>query len=195
MGNNHLRRSLFAGTTAMALATVIGCATSRRNADIDAANQAVGLAAALQSVGSAPATLAISESMQPFFAAGLGFIILGGLVLALGGKFTGLTLMGLGVATTGTGVLFVQYPWSVLVLALAAALLATYAAVAGLRSRRELDQNRAALEATAEIIQKVPEGRAVKDGLAALGPDKESEIRAVIGPIKDKLRREGKIPG
>jgi membrane protein implicated in regulation of membrane protease activity len=131
--------------------------------------------------------------MRPFFAAGLGFIVLGGLTVCFGGKGTGFVLMGLGVATTATGVLFVQYPWAVLLLALIAGALAAIAAWDRLRARRELDRNREALEATAAVIQNRPEGKAIKKGLAELGNDVETCIRAVIDPIKAKLRQEGKI--
>lgn len=161
-----------------------------------------GFAATLRGIGGAPASLAVSEPMRPFFAAGLGFIVLGGVLVCCGGRGVGFILLGLGVATTATGVLFVQYPWSVLILTLAAGVVAALTAFDRLRARRalaeterELGRNREALEATAEVIQNIPEGRAVKAALTGLGTDAEETVRRVITPIKDKLRREGKIAG
>lgn len=189
---NADRLSGFALIAAVIVAALlIGCAGSRRRPAADPAPSK--LAGTLRDIGAAPAALAVSEPMRPFFYAGLGFIVLGGLVLCCGGKGTGLVLLGLGAATTATGVLFVQYPWAVLVLALAAGVAAALAVHDRCRARRELRRNGEALEAAALVIQTVPEGRAIKKGLAALGDEVEEMVRSVVTPIKDKLRREGKI--
>lgn len=168
-----------------------GCGGRREPA---AAAPSSGLAAALRDIGGAPAALSVSEPMRPFFAAGLGFIVLGGLVLCLGGRGGGLTLLALGALTTATGVLFVQYPWAVLLLALAAGGAAALAAHDRLRARRELSRSREALAAAAEVIQKLPEGEAMKRGLVAMGAKTEAKVRSVITPIKEELRRDGRIP-
>lgn len=175
------------------LVGVAGCGKSASDGDAVRAEEPSRLAATLQDIGKAPASLSVSEPMRPFFAAGLGFIVLGGLVACFGGRGTGYALMGLGVATTGTGVLFVQYPWAVLVLALAAGAVAVLAVVDRVRTARELSRSREALEATAEVIQNVPEGGAIKAGLSKLGEEMEARIRSVIDPIKEKLRSEGRI--
>lgn len=155
--------------------------------------QPSAIGSTLKTIGGAPAALAVAEPMRPFFAAGLGFIVLGGLTLCLGAKGTGASLLALGVATTGTGVLFVQYPWAVLFLALAAGCVAVYAVYERIAARRELSRNRDALAATAEVIQKLPEGGAIKRGLSALGREVEEKVRLAVSPIKERLRREGKI--
>lgn len=172
-------------------ALLVGCVGSSREGAVDTGESR--LAATLKDIGGAPAALAVSEPLRPFFAAGLGFIVLGGVTVCFGGRGTGLLLMSLGLATTATGVLFVQYPWAVLVLALAAGIVAFLAVYDRLRTARELARNREALEATAEVIQNVPEGRAIKAGLSGLGSEIEARIRAVIDPIKEKLRSEGRI--
>lgn len=104
-----------------------------------------------------------------------------------------MTLLALGALTTATGVLFVQYPWAVLLLALAAGGVAALAAYDRLCARRELSRNREALAATAEVIQNLPEGGAIKKGLSAMGTETEARVRSVIAPIKEELRREGRI--
>lgn len=183
-------------TTAGALAVVvavIAAAGCRRRAAAPPEAPESGIAATLRDIGRSPAALAVSEPMRPFFAAGLGFIVLGGLTFCFGGRGTGLALTGLGVATTATGVLFVQYPWATLILALAAGALTAAAAWDRLRARRDLALSREALEAAAAVIQNRPEGKAIKEGLAALGEEAAGRIRSVIDPIKAKLRREGKI--
>lgn len=172
---------------------VAGCSGKKKAAQSSQSPQTSRLASTLQDIGGAPASLLVAEPMRPFFAAGLGFIILGGLTLCLGGRAAGFTLLILGAFTSATGVLFVQYPWAVLVLALVAGVVAVLAAYDRLRARRELADNREALEATAEVIQKLPEGKAIKNGLVSLGEEVEDKVRAVIDPIKEKLKIEGRI--
>ncbi len=151
------------------------------------------LAGTLRDMNVAPAGSAVAEPMRPFFAAGLVFIVLGGLAVCLGAGGTGLLLVGMGAATTATGVLFVQYPWAVLVLTVAAGLAAALALYGRRRARLELGRNQDALAAAAEVIQNAPEGKAIKEGLSGLGREIEAKVRAVIDPIKERLRREGKI--
>lgn len=180
---------LVAGTLTLGL---LGC-FDKETPPAESTRQSSTLTTALRDIGQAPAALAVSEPMRPFFAAGLGFIVLGGLAICFGGKGSGFALMALGLGTTATGVLFVQYPWAVLLLALAAGVVAFIAIVDRLRARRELANSRQALTAAAEVIQKVPEGAAIKKGLAALGEKTEAAVRAAITPIKEQLRKEGKI--
>lgn len=195
---------ILAGIVAAAILTVAvaiaGCSGSGKTAPAESGRSDSRLSATLQDLGGAPAALSVSEPMRPFFAAGLGFIVMGGVVLCLGARGTGAVLLGLGVATTAVGVLFVQYPWTVLLVALAAGVLTAAAVYDRIRARRELDatagelgRNREALEVTAQVIQNIPEGRAVKAALADLGPETEDKVRRVISPIKNKLRREGRI--
>ncbi len=194
-------RKLAAAGLALLLAAAVaaGCSrTGRKSPSAPAgAEQAVTadsrLAGTLQDMNAAPAGSAVAEPMRPFFAAGLGFIVLGGVAACLGGGGTGLLLMGLGAATTATGVRFVPYPWAVLVLALAAGAAAALALFDRRRARLELGLSRDALAATAEVIQNAPEGQAIKAGLSALGREIEARVRAVVDPIKERLRREGKI--
>lgn len=177
---------------------VAGCVGAERVQPKTAPPASVGTV--LRDLGTAPASLMVSEAMRPFFLAGLGFIVLGGLAFCFGGKGTGLTLMGIGALTTAAGVLFIQYPWMVLALALAAGLAALFAVHGSWRARRslrnkteELAQADAAMAVIAEKIQTVKGGERVKAGIKAAGPDAVNTVRRVIGPIKDKLTREGKI--
>lgn len=154
----------------------------------------------LRDLGAAPASLMISEAMRPFFLAGLGFIVLGGLAFCFGGKGTGLTLMGVGALTTAAGVLFIQYPWAVLVVALVAGLAALAAVYGGWKSRRALESKAAALadadkalEVLAEATQKAKGGKEVKAGIKSMGTEAVAVVRRVVDPIKDKLAKAGKI--
>lgn len=195
-----MKKHLFVAMAAALL--LIGCASSPPAGTAGDPAEPSRLATTLRDIGGAPAALAVAEPMRPFFATGLGFIVLGGLVAGFGGRGAGAVLLGLGLATTATGVLFVQYPWAVLVLALFAGVVAAVAAWDRIRARRalaeadrELKDSRDALAATAEVIQNVPEGRAIKAALAGLGKESEDKVRQVINPIKEKLRREGRIGG
>ena len=158
------------------------------------------VAAVLRDLGAAPADSIVSEAMRPFFAVGLGFIVLGGLAFCFGGRGTGLTLMAVGALATAAGVLFTQYPWMVLALALVAGVAALVAVHGSWRARQslrdkteELARADAAMEVIAEKIQTVRGGDRIKAGIKAAGPDAVNTVRQVVGPIKDRLMREGRI--
>lgn len=185
---------LFLFLAGAAIIVVAGCSGNGAREDgVAVAPPPSRFATAIRDAGAAPAAPSVAEPLRPFFAAGLGFIVFGGVALCFGGRGAGFLLLLLGAATTATGVLFSQYPWTVLPLALAAGATAAFAALGQARARRELEQNREALAATAEVIQNLPEGRAIKAGLSGLGREVEARVRSVVTPIKDKLRREGKI--
>ena len=141
------------------------------------------------------ADAAVAEPMRPYFAAGLGLLVLGGLAAIAGAKTAGLAAMALGGAVTAIGVVIVQYPWAVLLAFLLAVGVAGAALFDRWRTKNELVRNRSALAATAQVIQNLPEGKAIKQGLADLGSEVEERVREVVTPIKDRLRREGKIGG
>ena len=141
------------------------------------------------------ADAAVAEPMRPYFAAGLGLLVLGGLTAIAGAKTAGLAAMALGGAVTAIGVVIVQYPWAVLLAFLVAAGVAGAALFDRWRTKMELSRNRSALASTAQVIQNLPEGKAIKQGLADLGSEIEEQVREVVTPIKDRLRREGKIGG
>lgn len=176
----------------VAVIAAAGCSRPRLpGGRVGDAAKAVGTAG--ERVAAATTLAAVAEPMRPFFAAGLGFIVVGGVGIALGARRFALILLVLGVATTATGVLFVRYPWAVLLLALPLGGVVVYSAVDSVRARRQLARNQEALAATAEVIQNLPEGKSIKNGLSALGAETEQRIREVLSPIKDRLRREGKI--
>ncbi len=128
----------------------------------------------------------VAAPTRPYFASGLGLLVAGGLAAIVGAKAMGFAAMGLGAAVAALGVVIVQYPWAILL----AFLLAVAAAVAALVDRW---RQRRALVATTQVIQTLPEGKAIKQGLAGLGAEIEAQVRAVVTPIKKRLRREGKI--
>ena len=49
------------------------------------------------------------------------------------------------------------------------------------------------MEVIAEKIQTVRGGERIKAGIKAAGPDAVNTVRHVVGPIKDRLMREGRI--
>ena len=154
----------------------------------------------LRDLGSAPAGLAVVEGTRPFLTAGLALAIVGGVMFAFGGRGTGLSLMGVGAIISASGVLFIQYPWVVLVAAILASLPLMASAYSGWRTRRELATKAAeltdadnALEVLAEQIETKNGGEEIKAGIKSLGPEAAKRVRKVIAPIKDKLTQAGKI--
>ncbi len=187
-------KTLFLGATltfAVAVALVVigagGC-SARKAPGGDAASGAVWSGKIVS-----PAGAAVAGPMRPYFAAGLGLLVLGGLAAIAGAKAMGFASMILGGALTALGVVIVQYPWAVLLAFLLAVAVTGLALFDRWRKQRELAKNRDALTAAAQVIQNLPEGRAIKQGLADLGSDIAAQVREVVTPIKDQLRREGKI--
>ena len=128
----------------------------------------------------------VSRNMGKFFAAGLLFMVLGGGALILGSRMTGLGLIALGFGTTAVGVLFTQYPWSVLVL-LALAGVAVFAkAVEVWRLRR-------GGEVLIGVIEESSAGGKIKQGVRDRGLAAEKAVRSLVSPIKETLRRKGEI--
>lgn len=175
---------------------IIACLAGCRGKNPDAAKPAAPAAGAAAILGeriTRSADAAVAQPTRPYFATGLGLFVLGGLAAIVGARTMGLAAMALGGAVSALGVVIVQYPWAILL----AFFLAVAAAGAALFSRwrkdRELERNRDALSAAAQVIQNLPEGQAIKQGLAALGGEVEARVRAVVTPIKEKLRLEGKI--
>jgi membrane protein implicated in regulation of membrane protease activity len=166
-----------------------------------AASGGASVGAFLQDIGSATAGAVVSEHMSPFFLAGLGLVILGGLTMVFGGKATGFTLIALGMATTGTGVLFIQYPWVVLVIAVVIGVLVAVMAYTRNKDRQQLEGTAAeaarqaeeldalgkAAELITQVVETVPGGKEVKAGLRALGTEKMAAVKKVVSPIKEKL--------
>lgn len=181
------------------LLSASGCGNSVRP-EAGQEQQCETVVAVLRDLGSAPAGLAVAESLRPFFVVGLGFVVLGGLALCFGGPGTGLTLMAVGAAATMAGVLFIQYPWIVLALALVAGLAALLAVHSRWRSRKALDdaaeklaRSGEAMEVLTEKIQNTKGGEQIKAQIKAAGPEAVNKVRKVVGPIKDKLIKEGRI--
>ncbi len=185
-----VRVALLTGTLSLA-AAVGGC----RVRPAESAGPAVSLAAdgvgkglaGLGGLGAALAAPVMAAGMRGFFVAGLGFVALGGLAFCFGGGRTAAAVFTLGVLTTGVGVLFSAYPWTVPLLA---------AAVVGVAAVSWWDRRRSdlALAVTTEVIETTPEGRAIKDGIKRRGGTAEQAVRRVVGPLKANLRKDGKIP-
>lgn len=128
----------------------------------------------------------VSRNLGKFFVAGLLFMVLGGGAFILGSRVTGLGLIALGFGTTAVGVLFTQYPWSVLVL-LALAGLAAFAKVV------EVWRLRRGGEVLVGVIEESSAGGKIKQGVRERGFAAEKVVRNLVSPIKETLRRKGEI--
>ncbi len=183
----------FAAAMVCVLVGAGGCSARRTGAPEAASGAVPGAAWSGGGMIAAPPGAAVAPSMRPYFAAGLGLLVLGGLAAVVGAKAAGFASMLLGGALTAIGVVIVQYPWAVLAAFLLASGVAGLAFFDRWRKQRELAKSRDALAATALVIQNLPEGKAIKQGLADLGGDVAAQVREVVTPIKDQLRLEGKI--
>ncbi len=140
-------------------------------------------------------TLSLTNLLEPlrlFFTVGVGFVVLGSVLIMLSLRRQGVFMLGMGLTTTATGVLFSRYPWVVLVFLLVAAAAVGALLWAWLRVRRDAERARMALAATVRVIEDAPEGRAIKQGLRELGSEVEEQVREAIEPVKKELRREAR---
>lgn len=184
-----MKKDILAAAFLVLMALVIGIAGCRRTPTEPQAPTGA-LSATLQSIGSAPASLAVSDPVRPYFYTGLCFLVIGGLTLALGGRGTGFALMGVGVAIAGTGTVLVQYPWLSLVAALVVGVIALFIAYDRYRLKRKAEDQQTTLEVLVPCVERHSE---IKPEITSLGPETESKVRQVIRPIKRKLRELGKM--
>lgn len=167
---------------------LVGCFRLAKSESVQQATAATsGAGKVLQAIGAAPAAPAVSGPMTVYFYVAVAFIAIGAVAFAMRSWGTGLILVLSGIGINTVAVWFVQYPYLTLIPAIGIGILT----VALARDRLRKSE---VLESTAEAIQNVPEGQAIKAALAesALG---EGVIRSVITPIKNKLRKEGRIVG
>lgn len=139
------------------------------------------------------ADAAVAGSTKGYFAAGLGLLVAGGAAVIVGARRMGAAAMALGCAVSAMGVVIVRYPWAILMAFLLAVAALGLALFDRWRKALALEKSRNALTAAAQVIQNLPEGQAIKRGLSDLGSDIAAQVREVVSPIKDQLRREGKI--
>lgn len=142
-----------------------------------------GVAKILRDVGSAPAAAIVSDKMGPFFWAGLGFIVLGGVAIFLGARATGLSMFGLGVGIVAVGVFFSLYPWMVLVAFALAAVVIMAKVIDAWRKGK-------VIEIITETVENTPGGKDVKAGIKDRGYSAARIVRAVVDPIKAKLAKK-----
>ncbi len=197
----------------MVLVSVVGCATMAGCFRVASPAKAAGESAAkavpngasvgafLADIGSATAGAVVSEHISPYFLAGLGISILGIVTIALGGKATGTTLFLLGIATSGTGVLFVQYPWIVLVIAVVIGVLLAVMTYTRSKAQKQLEGTAAEAAQKAEEVGAFDKalrllaqgievcGGDVKTWLREEGPDAVQAVKKVVSPIKAELAK------
>ena len=167
-----LPKLLFVAAVVFLLAVLVlpGCFRRAQQPALATPITTTGISGTLQKVGSAPAGEIVSASMQPFFRAGLALMVIGGLVAGFFLRKTGLMLIILGIATTGVGVLFIQYPWVVLAFALLAVVTAGLAVY----------KLRYVLQALVKLIEKHKELKSeICDGDKAEQEKIRPEVRAV----------------
>lgn len=117
----------------------------------------------LQAIGNAPAGAAVTKGLQPFFPLGIGFCVLGGLAFFFRMRANGVILSALGVSYVAVAVLFIQYPFVVLVPPLIACLIF----YERLKEKRRGDDAVATVEVLTEKIEKRYNGMSRKSGGSA----------------------------
>lgn len=162
-----------------------------------ALSRADSLGGYLRALASSPASGEVAKAMDGLCNAGTLFLVLGGVAVILKGRRTGFLLMGVGALMLAAGVLFLQYPWIVLAVAVVVGIVVAVNLIQQWREKedvaKQLEQEHAALEVAAEVIQTIPEGKAVKKAFVDKGAAVVQLLDSVIDPIKEKLQEEGRI--
>lgn len=133
---------------------------------------------ALQVIGGNPEML--------YHGVGIALIVAGVGTIAFGCRAVGGAMAACGVGIAVFGKAIMGYPWISMVAVVVTGVCAVFIAYDRFKRQK-------VLEVTTEAIQNAPEGRAVKDGISAMGMNVEDAVRSVVTPIKDKLKLAGKI--
>lgn len=161
--------------TVLLMFVMVGC----RPKVMDDANQSIQKAA-----------IAV-EPIGLYYVAGVALLVIGGGMIALRARTTGATLMAVGIGTAWFGQTLLRYPWVSLMAVLLASAAAAVLAYLHWKDRRELQKTKEAVTAIAGVIESVPEGRAIKGGIANLGAEVAAKVKSVVTPIKERLFIEG----
>ena len=184
---------IIAVTGAITLAS--GCFEKAASNSIQAATGKTTPGTVLKDLGTAPASAAVIANLKPFFTSCWILLIVGGLLAAVGGRSTGIMVVGVGVVSVMTGTLLAQFPWIALAVAVLALAAGSMEVIARWRSRRaldkanaEIDKRKAAETIIAEAVQTSKGGKDVKAKIKTMGVEAVKTVREIIDPIKEKLK-------
>lgn len=123
--------------------------------------------------------------LGPLFTVGAMLVaagVLGGFILR--SAAFGASVAGTGFSLIATGVLFTEYPWIVLVTAVAVLCFLVYTAWLLVKGQKQTD----ALAVLTKVIEEAGEaGQAIKDRIKSLGSEAVLSVKSVVSPIKAEL--------
>lgn len=154
--------------------------------------------AVAETSGALVAAYAGQHVLYLYYAAGLAVILVGVATFVFGGKATGAALIASGVGVSHFGQTLILYPLLSLVAVLAVATVSVFIAYDRWKKQKvltatsaQLEREHSVLKILTGVVEKVPEGRAIKNGIAALGREVENRVREVVTPTKNELEEEG----
>lgn len=147
----------------------------------------------LQELTAAPASLFLSDKFAPFFWGGFLFAIVGGVMVASGAKVRGGMTFVMGMAISGIGLLYTAFPWVVLLVFVVAGGILLFDYLKGRKAAADLEKTSTATEAIVEKVQVTPGGKDVRAALKLLPPEVAEVVTAVVEPMKQRLRQEGRL--
>lgn len=184
--------------SALALVVLIGClgCWNRSTRPVETAHalvEAKGASGVLRALAAAPASPELSHLLETSFIAGVIMILIGAVTAAAGQRTGGGIIIAIGVLLLLLGTLLHQYPWIVLVFSCFYGLVGLYHGNQYLSAQRQIAIDKAGVSVLTEVVQNTPAGEEIKQTIRAKGPEAAAAVDAIVDPIKEELRAEGKI--
>ncbi len=129
------------------------------------------------------------EPIYLYYVAGGVLMVLGIVVVALRGRATGFILVAGGAGMACFGQTLLRHQWLSLVAVVGAGAVAGFIAYDRWKARRELHRNQDVGEILVQKIGSLPGGKEITASIVEDGPEKESLVRSVVGPIKERLAK------
>lgn len=124
-----------------------------------------------------------ADPIKMYYAAGLGLLVVGAIVIAFGGKATGGTLCALGAGIAWFGQVLLLHSWLSIVVIIGIGVIVTILAYDRWRTNGALKESVAAIQSHGDIKRDMCNGDAKK----------QEAIRPVIDRVKRALRAEGRL--
>lgn len=186
-----------AATLGAAAMPIAGCTDgSRRTLDAPVATEessakatpARSVGSVLRDIGSAPASAAVTDFVQPWRWIGPAVVAAGVGAFILGGAATGWSMVALGAGVTFLGASVLQYPWLSLILVVVLG-----AWMVGLVKRGQSVKD--GMAKVVEAVEQAPHKEEITKALKEQGPAVVQLVRSVVDPIKVKLAGGKSVAG
>lgn len=171
-----------------------GDAEAERDAEVvQPVDETPSFGSVLREISSAPASPAVVEFLRPLSKLGYLFFLLAIPCIFTRSWVSMGVMVAIGVGINILGSWLIGFAWSVMLFVALLVGVTLYLAIDVWLAKRGKARVEAVLDTEVAIIENIPEGRAVKDGVIELGEEKVALVKPVISASKKRLRAAGKI--